>query len=320
MENNKIKDRRVGLSDVESNEQQLQNKYYRLDEFDDIKRLNLDGATYWMLSDLAPLLGYNQTSVRTVLRRAMVNCRLNTEPVDEHFIRVDRGTDPEVKTKTKKDYLLTGYACLMMLNNCDQRKDGVALGKVYFAKEVSLSDYAQAFAGYDESAKRLIVRKEVRQWNQMLANAASIAGITMYDQYALFQSAGYMGLYEMNAESIRRRRALSSREAILEHMGSAELILNLLRISQTTLRLRRDDVKTTDDAIFVHVLVGKEIRACLKRIGGTMPEDYPSPALSAAQLEKEHIYILKHKESVKPPGLDPKGIKAAPKAQSPNEA
>ena len=320
MEMKQTETQRVRLNKIESGERRLQDKYFRLDEFDAIGRINLDGVCYWMLSDLAPLLGYSQNSVKTVLHRAMVNCRLNRDTVDEHFIRVNRSADFEADAKTNKDYLLTRYACLLLLNNCDQRKDGVALGKVYFAQEGNFSDYIQAFAGYDESSRRLIIKKEIRQWNQMLADAANTAGITMYDQYAVFQSAGYMGLYEMNAESIRRMRALPTREAIPEFMGSAELILNLLRISQTALRLKRDDVKSADDAIFTHILVGREIRAFLKRIGGTMPEDYPSPALSAAELEREQIGILRHKESLKPPGLNPQGGQAAKGTEFPGIA
>ena len=304
----------AGSNGKERSEAQLKNKYYRLDEFDEIKRINLDGVTYWMLSDLAPLIGYDQSSVKNVLYRAMVNCRLNKDTVEEHFVRVNRSSDQATEAKPVKDYLLTRHACMLLLNNGDQRRDGIAFGKIYFAREVSLQEYAQAFAGYDESAKRLLLRKEIRPWSQMLADAANVAGINQLDQYAVFQSAGYMGLYERSREGIRQMRALPSKEMLLEYMGSAELILNLLRISQTVQRLKRDDVKTTDDAIFVHLLVGKEIRAFLKRLGGTMPEDYPVPALSAEQLEREHKLILQHKESQRPAGLTPPGSATKPKA------
>lgn len=293
-----------------------ENKYYRLDEFDDIKRINLDGAVYWMLSDLAPLLGYNQKNVIILLYRAMVNCRLNKDSVNENFIRITRIEDTKTKPKAKKDYLLTRYACVLLVNNGDQRKDGIAFGKVYFAGEPNPQDFTNAFARYDESSKRLLIRKEIKQWNQMLADAVNRVGVTTYVQFAIFLDAGYTGLYEMSAEGLRERRAASSRDVILEYMGSAELIINLLRISQTVERLRHDAVKTAEDAIYIHYLVGKEIRACLKRIGGTVPEDYPSVIVSAPQLEKEQLAILKHLGWPKQTGSDTDDAEAAGNAKS----
>lgn len=76
-------------------------------------------------------------------------------------------------------------------------------------------------------------------------------------------------------------------------MGSDELIANLFRISQTEQKLKRDNIQTENEANKAHYNVGAKIRKTIKELGGTMPEDLPTPEKSLKQLEKENIKSLK---------------------------
>ena len=73
---------------------------------------------------------------------------------------------------------------------------------------------------------------------------------------------------------------LRYREDILDNMGSDELIANLFRISQTEQKLRKDSINTENMANKVHYNIGKNIREVIKKNGGTMPEDLPTPEKS----------------------------------------
>jgi DNA-damage-inducible protein D len=73
------------------------------------------------------------------------------------------------------------------------------------------------------------------------------------------------------------------------------LIANLFRISQTEEKLRKDSVKEADKATSVHYNVGKEVRTAIRKIGGTMPEDLPTPEKSIQQIEQEQMARLKAK-------------------------
>ena len=79
---------------------------------------------------------------------------------------------------------------------------------------------------------------------------------------------------------------------ILDNMGSDELIVNLFRISQTNQKLINDNVQGEGNANDVHYNVGKEIRNTIKRIGGTMPENLPTPDKSLKELEKENNNLI----------------------------
>jgi len=70
-------------------------------------------------------------------------------------------------------------------------------------------------------------------------------------------------------------------------MGSEELAANLFRISQTEQKLKRDNIKIEKDANKTHYDVGAKIRKTIKELGGTMPEELPTPKKSLKQLEKE---------------------------------
>lgn len=70
-------------------------------------------------------------------------------------------------------------------------------------------------------------------------------------------------------------------------MGSTELAANLFRATQTDEKLRRENVRGKYAANEVHFQVGKKVRETIKELGGTMPEDLPTPEKSIAQIERE---------------------------------
>ena len=70
-------------------------------------------------------------------------------------------------------------------------------------------------------------------------------------------------------------------------MGSEELADNIFRIAQTDAKLKRDNVDNEYTANSVHYEVGKKVRNTIKELGGTMPENLPTPDKSLKELEKE---------------------------------
>ena len=79
-------------------------------------------------------------------------------------------------------------------------------------------------------------------------------------------------------------------------MGSTELIANLFRISQTEEKLVRDNIQSEKEANKTHYNVGAKVRKTIKELGGTMPENLPTPKKSLKQLEKENRKSLKKQD------------------------
>ena len=137
-----------------------------------------------------------------------------------------------------------------------------------------------------EDEKRFYQRDLTRKGNYSLNQTAKKAGVKNFDK---FHNSGYKGLYNgETADDIAKRKGLRYREDILDNMGSDELIANLFRISQTEQKLKRDNIKTEKEANKTHYNVGAKVRETIKELGGTMPEDLPTPEKSLKQLEKEN--------------------------------
>lgn len=266
--------------------------------FEDIKRIRPDGSEYWAARELAPVLDYAKwENFYKVIKRAMIACENSGRSTLECFPEVRKTSPmPNGGVKDILDYELSRYACYLIVQNGDPRKEVIALGQTYFAIQTYRQEVADRFNRLDEDSRRLVVRGDIKQWNQLLAETARNAGVITAEEFAIFQNAGYMGLYGgMTVDDIHRRKGLAIGQKILDYMGSTELIANLFRISQTEEKLRKDQVSTSDAATAVHYAVGNEVREAIRKIDGTMPEDLPTPEKSIAQLEREQMERLKQK-------------------------
>ncbi len=265
--------------------------------FEDIKKVREDGTEYWCARDLATVLDYSKwENFHKVIKRAMIACKNSGHAVEGDFPEVRKIVNAGATTKPTKDYELTRYACYLIVQNGDPRKEVIALGQTYFAIQTYRQEVADRFNQLDEDSRRLVVRGDIKQWNQLLAETARNAGVITNEEFAIFQNAGYMGLYGgMTVDDIHHKKGLAVGQKILDYMGSTELIANLFRISQTEEKLRKDNISDASTATSVHHAVGKEVRKAIEEIGGTMPEDLPTPEKSIAQIEKEQMARLKEK-------------------------
>ncbi len=242
---------------------ELKAKEYK--RFEDIKQIRPDGTEFWSARELAPALEYTKwENFHNVIKRAMLACENSGRSVEKCFPEVRKTSNmPKGGTKSMVDYELTRYACYLIVQNGDPRKEVIALGQTYFA----IQTYRQEvhFNELDEDRRRLVVRGDIKQWNQMLAETAHNAGVITNEEFAIFQNAGYMGLYGgLDVDDIHKRKNLEVGQKILDYMGSTELIANLFRISQTEEKLRKDEVDNAKTATSIHYSVGKEVRSAIE--------------------------------------------------------
>lgn len=265
--------------------------------FEEIKHIKEDGTEYWSARELATALDYSKwENFSKVIKRAMIACKNSGHCVEDDFPEVRKIVNAGATSKSVIDYELSRYACYLIVQNGDPRKEIVALGQTYFAIQTYRQEVADHFNQLDEDNRRLVIRGDIKQWNQMLAETAYNAGVITNEEFAIFQNAGYIGLYGgLDVEDIHKRKELKVGQKILDYMGSTELIANLFRISQTEEKLRKDKIVGAEIATGVHYNVGKEVRTAIEKIGGTMPEDLPKPEKSIQQIEKEQMERLNTK-------------------------
>ena len=264
-------------------------KNYTESIFDSIKHIDEFGNEYWEARELQKVLEYKEwRKFNGVIDKAMNACLSSKNNELDHFVQLDKMVNIGSSTRRKVlDYKLSRYACYLIAQNGDSHINAIALAQTYFAVQTRKMELTELeYKELSEDEKRLYVRKQVSNGNYSLNRTAIKSGVK---NLAEFHNAGYRGLYNgESADDIAKRKGLRYREDILDNMGSDELSANLFRISQTNQKLKNDNISNEDDAKNTHYYVGSKVRQTIKELGGTMPENLPTPEKSLKVLGKKN--------------------------------
>ena len=272
----------------------MDTKNYSEEIFENLKHINEYGQEFWYARELQPALEYSQWRyLKEAIERAKTACSNSGQNITDHFAEVRKMVEIGSNAKREiEDIALSRYACYLIVMNGDPRKEIIAIGQTYFAVKTRQHELIEDYDRLSEEQKRLAIRNEMKRHNSALANAAQEAGVKQPFDFAIFQNYGYMGLYNgMKAQDIKARKGLKKNQDILDYMGSTELAANLFRATQTEEKLRREHIQGKSEANKTHYEVGKKVRQTIKELGGTMPEDLPTPEKSVRQIEKENKSI-----------------------------
>lgn len=260
--------------------------------FEQIKKVNEYGSEYWSARDLMAPLGYIEwRRFEGTIEKAKEACKNSGQPIDDHFGGAAKMVLIGSEAKREIfDYYLSRYACYLIAQNGDPRKEEIALAQTYFAIQTRKQEVHEQLM---EDSKRVLLRDEMKEHNKNLARAARKAGVM---NYANFQDYGYMGLYAgMRQKDIHSKKKLGKTEKILDHMGSEELAANLFRTTQTQAKLKRENIQGESKANQTHYSVGRKIRQTIQELGGTMPEKLQTPEHikeSKKRLKKQQKSLL----------------------------
>lgn len=262
---------------------------YNEQTFENIKHINEYGEEFWYARELRKVLDYTEfNKFVPVIEKAMLACEQSGNDVSDHFaqvsemVQIGSGAEREMES-----YQLSRYACYLIVMNGDPRKEVISLGQTYFAVKTRQQELIDDYEQLNEDQKRLAIRNEMAAHNKSLAEAAQLAGVVEPKDYAIFQNKGYQGLYGgLGMREIHQRKGLKKSQKILDHMGSTELAANLFRATQTDEKLRKEHIRGKQAAYSTHYEVGRKVRQTIKELGGTMPEDLPTPEKSIDQIER----------------------------------
>lgn len=290
----------------EDDQENAEMSVYGQETFDSIRHIANDGTEFWYARELSKVLQYaDWRNFQNTIFKAMEACQNSGNQISDHFgdttnmINLGKTAKREVK-----DYALSRYACYLIVMNGDPQKEIIAIGQTYFAVKTRQQELIENYDRLTEDQRRLRIRHEMVEHNKSLAEAAQQAGVVTPKDYAIFQNMGYKGLYGgLGAKDIQARKGLKPSQKILDHMGSTELAANLFRATQTDDKLRREKITGKAEANKTHFIVGQTVRRTIQELGGTMPEDLPTPEKSIQQIEQEQ----KKKELNSPKEIDPIG-------------
>jgi DNA-damage-inducible protein D len=264
-----------------------------------LKRTSARGKPFWTGRDIMEVLDYKDwRDFREVMERAKTSCEMAGNFSAYHFV-----LQPELITagkgaqRERENFSLSQYACYLIAMNGDPSKPEIANAQAYFTEQTYLQEQQNLLT---ESERRLVIRDRVKDANRKLSGAAKVSGVRS-KMFGVFHDAGYKGLYGgLGAEAVKTRKKIDPKDDILDCMGRAELAANEFRITQTEQTLTNKGIKGEQRAIDTHMHIGKRVRATMKELGNTLPENLsaePSIKKLAASKAREDKRLQSNNES-----------------------
>ena len=240
--------------------------------FDQFKKYTKQGVEYWHARKLQELLAYDSwQNFEGIIQKAIVACERGGASPKVHFNETIEVKEKSNSASTqRKDYHLTKHACYLVAMNAEGTKQEVADAMTYFSIQTQRQEISDQRA---RDAKRIEWRCHLTDRQKRLHSAAKIAGV---QNYALFNDAGYRGLYRMHLSELLKHKKLPTSAQLYDHIGTTELAANAFRATQAAEILQREKIGGQDAASATHEKVGAEVRQTIKRLGNTMPENLPT--------------------------------------------
>ena len=102
--------------------------------FECIKHIDEHGCEFWLARELQKVLEYVEwRKFNQVINKAIDSCEASKYNISNHFVDMDKIVEAGATYKKIKDYKLSRYACYLIVQNGDPRKEVIALGQTYFA-------------------------------------------------------------------------------------------------------------------------------------------------------------------------------------------
>jgi len=203
--------------------------------FESIKKTTIDRdgkeVEFWSARELSPLLGYSEwRNFERIVEKAMEACSNSNLAVEYHFVNVNKmiligsGTAKEALRKIS-DYQLTRYACYLIAQNGDPRKEEIAFAQSYFAIQTRKQELMQQRQLED---KRLQERDKLKDVKKKIKGTVYERGISKPLQFATFENTHIAALYGgftirklKEARNIPRGRALEDFDSTVELTAKA---------------------------------------------------------------------------------------------------
>lgn len=243
----------------------------------------LEGIECWSARELQDLLGYSKwENFEKVIQKAKDACNNAGEEVDYHFPDI-RKTIPMPKGAEKEidDILLTRYACYLIAQNGDSRKEEIAFAQNYFAVQTRRAELVE---------QRILEFERVKAREKLSQKEKQLSGI-LYERgvdsqgFAVIRSKGDQALFRLNTQMLKRKMGVPGSRPVADFLPTISIKAKDLAAEMTGLNVQSKDLKGQTKIEKEHIDNNLAVRNMLTQ-RGIVPENLP-PAEDVKKLQRK---------------------------------
>ena len=230
-----------------------------------------DGIEYWLARELQELLGYaDWRNFLNAINKAKESCETTGEGVSDHFVDVNKTIQmPKGASKEVPDFMLTRYACYLIAQNGDPKKEQIAFAQSYFAIQTRKQELL-------EERIHLMERLQARE---KLAATETELSKTIYERgvdnagFARIRSKGDWAMFGgYNTSDMKRKLGIKENRPLADFLPTITITAKQLATEITNFNVKKNDLKGEGNICSEHVKNNKDVRALLGK-SGIKPEE-----------------------------------------------
>ena len=254
-----------------------------------------NGIEFWLARDLQYLLGYDEwRNFTTVTIKAKTACELSGHPVADHFVDINKTISmPKGAEKEVPDLMLTRYACYLIAQNGDPRKQQIAFAQTYFAMQTRKAEQIE---------QRLLEAERVSARKKLTTTEKELSEV-IYEQtgdnqnFALIRSKGDQALFGKNTQAMKTHWKVPDNRPLADFAPTIILKAKDFATEITIFNARQHQMSSEGAIASEHITNNKAVRNTLLE-RGIRPESLPA----AEDVKKvERRLASEEKKSLKNP-------------------
>ena len=240
--------------------------------FDEIVHTTEDGVEFWYARELQSILGYSQwRRFLETIDRAKTSCENSGISISEHFADVGKTSPmPNGGAREIGDIMLTRYACYLIAQNGDPRKNEIAFAQTYFAVQTRKQEIIEQRLS---DLNRLQLREQLKTAEKRLSQNIYERGVDERG-FGRIRSKGDQALFGGYTTDDMKRRYGIKYGPLADRLPPVTVAAKSLATEMTNLNIEENDLQGEIPITKEHVQNNQSVRSMLKRRGIT-PEKLP---------------------------------------------
>lgn len=235
--------------------------------------LEIDGVECWSARELQTLLGYRLWQNFTkVIDKAKVACEVVNQSISDHFIGVNKKVELGSGAQREiEDLMLTRYACYLVAQNGDPRKEQIAFAQTYFAVQTRKAELIEQRL---LEVERVKARAKLQETEKILSGVLYERGVND-KSFAIIRSKGDQALFRLNTATLKRKMGVPASRPLADFLPTISIKAKDFAAEMTSMNVQTKDLQSETMIAKEHIDNNAAVRKMLLE-RGIVPEDLPA--------------------------------------------